>query len=337
MRCFPLSARSRDLRKTYPEDDIEALLGRPKAAWRSEVASEILHHPTAIVLDESEYHGSFKAHLRNTSENAEHLLRECIAFRDELAVCRNEIHSEAECFAFHRAEFSRQSETSSSHILRAEQRCANLEDECRVYQNQRLRDRMELLSLKTVAAFQTRCAEDALRDKAASAQLAAGLDSQCKDVTDKVIQLEAELRCAHADAEKQGESFCQREANLRSSLREMQEARVMTAEEVLALRSSLESQLELARHEEIEAITTHRLSVEVETQNHALNTALQEMQYESEEIKSRHLCCICLDERRCVVLRPCFHFALCSHCAASLVSCPVCRAEIVDRTHVIWS
>lgn len=39
-------------------------------------------------------------------------------------------------------------------------------------------------------------------------------------------------------------------------------------------------------------------------------------------------CCVCMDKLRDVVLHPCRHLCMCSHCARKGNRCPVCLASI---------
>ena len=39
-------------------------------------------------------------------------------------------------------------------------------------------------------------------------------------------------------------------------------------------------------------------------------------------------CCVCLGQERTHALVPCFHFCVCQGCAAHLLHCPLCRAEV---------
>ena len=68
--------------------------------------------------------------------------------------------------------------------------------------------------------------------------------------------------------------------------------------------------------------------------NHDVNKSLEEdikaLTAENEELKSRTLCKVCLDEKIRVLFLPCGHFITCVNCAASVVACPLCRSKIIS-------
>lgn len=54
-----------------------------------------------------------------------------------------------------------------------------------------------------------------------------------------------------------------------------------------------------------------------------------------------NLCVVCEESRRQVVLLPCAHLCLCSHCASehllkTMIECPMCRTKIEDSQPVFW-
>ena len=52
---------------------------------------------------------------------------------------------------------------------------------------------------------------------------------------------------------------------------------------------------------------------------------------------SNKLCVVCLLEPADHVLLPCGHVCVCKACAALLMECPICRANISERKHVYFS
>jgi hypothetical protein len=72
------------------------------------------------------------------------------------------------------------------------------------------------------------------------------------------------------------------------------------------------------------------------------NKRVQEMQFENREMeqasspvtitdsqtdKSEEQCCVCLDNKKCMVFTECGHLCVCHSCSTKLKICPVCRKE----------
>lgn len=66
-------------------------------------------------------------------------------------------------------------------------------------------------------------------------------------------------------------------------------------------------------------------------------TALEEVRRQGEEQGELRRCCICLDAERHVLFLPCRHVCCCRDCAASLESCPIDRARVVQKIDFIMS
>lgn len=48
-----------------------------------------------------------------------------------------------------------------------------------------------------------------------------------------------------------------------------------------------------------------------------------------------HLCVVCMEQDRCVVLLPCSHMVLCAGCAPEVIkktgACPICREPVQEQ------
>ncbi len=51
----------------------------------------------------------------------------------------------------------------------------------------------------------------------------------------------------------------------------------------------------------------------------------------SQSDNDQNTCKICLDNSKEIVFVPCGHYAACEDCSESLIKCPICRADIVDK------
>ena len=54
-----------------------------------------------------------------------------------------------------------------------------------------------------------------------------------------------------------------------------------------------------------------------------------------------HLCVVCDDEKKQIILLPCKHMCLCKTCSVrclfnTIKDCPMCRTEIKDSMEVFW-
>jgi hypothetical protein len=52
-------------------------------------------------------------------------------------------------------------------------------------------------------------------------------------------------------------------------------------------------------------------------------------------IEDTDLCVVCSDSLKDVVFRPCRHLCACTACGALVQQCPMCRADVEDRVHII--
>ena len=52
---------------------------------------------------------------------------------------------------------------------------------------------------------------------------------------------------------------------------------------------------------------------------------------------SHKLCVVCLVEPADHVLLPCGHVCVCKRCAASVTTCPMCRADVSERKRVYFN
>ncbi|KAG8231114.1 hypothetical protein J437_LFUL010439 [Ladona fulva] len=95
-----------------------------------------------------------------------------------------------------------------------------------------------------------------------------------------------------------------------------------------------------ARHEELMRNTENTVKMLMEENDRYQNTeaALQEVarkcEEDSERYKDSHLCIICLTEESQMVFRPCRHLLTCPNCSKSLLHCPLCRQQIVEKLQV---
>ena len=59
----------------------------------------------------------------------------------------------------------------------------------------------------------------------------------------------------------------------------------------------------------------------------AMHASLSEAATRDERASSKALeCVVCMEHKRCVLLRPCRHAVTCATCTLRLTACPVCRA-----------
>ena len=58
------------------------------------------------------------------------------------------------------------------------------------------------------------------------------------------------------------------------------------------------------------------------------NNTVEERQHRQNTSSISNPCALCAAEERRLACLPCGHFAVCSSCATSLRSCPICRREI---------
>lgn len=56
----------------------------------------------------------------------------------------------------------------------------------------------------------------------------------------------------------------------------------------------------------------------------------------NEAVGTDTLCCVCYDKPKSMLLLPCRHLCLCSHCSLldAVRTCPICRSRIQDRIEV---
>jgi hypothetical protein len=50
-----------------------------------------------------------------------------------------------------------------------------------------------------------------------------------------------------------------------------------------------------------------------------------------EALMTQHLCIVCTEQQREMLLLPCLHFALCTSCGEKVSRCPLCRTLVVER------
>lgn len=50
-----------------------------------------------------------------------------------------------------------------------------------------------------------------------------------------------------------------------------------------------------------------------------------------EALLTQHLCIVCTEHQREMLLLPCLHFALCASCGAKVTRCPLCRTYVAER------
>merc|ERR1712194_356827 len=116
-----------------------------------------------------------------------------------------------------------------------------------------------------------------------------------------------------------------------SDVQAKKEATVLAQEisELRAESSQLRRELQRLRGapEELASLPTSVLHTLQQELSHALRNV-------HGELESRTKCCICREEERQVLLRPCQHLALCNACARRVDRCPLCRRRI-DRYEVV--
>lgn len=65
---------------------------------------------------------------------------------------------------------------------------------------------------------------------------------------------------------------------------------------------------------------------------------VKQLQEELERIRENHLCVICQDSNKCIILLPCRHFCLCQACVSQILVrdpiCPICRSPVQKVLHV---
>lgn len=59
---------------------------------------------------------------------------------------------------------------------------------------------------------------------------------------------------------------------------------------------------------------------------------------QSSAIDDEHLCVVCEDAKKSVIILPCKHMCLCANCANfdRIKECPMCRAKVEDSMNVYW-
>ena len=73
-------------------------------------------------------------------------------------------------------------------------------------------------------------------------------------------------------------------------------------------------------------------------QNAALQAKVDELERPAKKQRTDlATCVVCLDAPRAMVLFPCAHACLCAECGGALESCPICRADVVNRAAIILS
>jgi hypothetical protein len=68
----------------------------------------------------------------------------------------------------------------------------------------------------------------------------------------------------------------------------------------------------------------------------------EEVDEVEEDINDKRKCNVCMDALRTYLLKPCNHVCLCSSCLMLVTSkkeklCPICRTEIKEVNHIIFS
>ena len=74
------------------------------------------------------------------------------------------------------------------------------------------------------------------------------------------------------------------------------------------------------------------INADIETRADIL--AVEKMDEYVGDIIKNIQCCICLNQRRSVLLLPCKHVNVCKKCAVDISTCSVCRSEIKERINI---
>jgi hypothetical protein len=59
--------------------------------------------------------------------------------------------------------------------------------------------------------------------------------------------------------------------------------------------------------------------------------------YSDNDGENKFVCCICLENEKTIMLRPCNHICTCSECSDKIEKCPICRTFIENKEHVFIS
>lgn len=51
-------------------------------------------------------------------------------------------------------------------------------------------------------------------------------------------------------------------------------------------------------------------------------------------VSSDDHCCICLHRKKTHAFAPCFHMCTCEQCSLRLISCPICRTQVISRHRI---
>jgi hypothetical protein len=206
-----------------------------------------------------------------------------------------------------------------------EERCRDLELEL---------NEQRLLSsrLQARVSSESARAESAYREKVASDQLVAELDSRLMELMLTTSQFEMERRETQSHASQAEEMYAQHQAAFQSHLWRLRQDNSEIVERFRQVEASSEMHLDFMRQQ---IVDTQAQWIEAEADKHVARTELWAVQSELTEERERSLCCVCLDHPRCVVLQPCWHYALCETCAQFVSCCPICRQNVLQYNRII--
>jgi hypothetical protein len=55
---------------------------------------------------------------------------------------------------------------------------------------------------------------------------------------------------------------------------------------------------------------------------------------QSSSSSDKHVCVVCMDKDKNILLGPCNHLCVCQDCSVPLKKCPMCRGDIEKKTKV---
>merc|ERR1711972_1064038 len=141
----------------------------------------------------------------------------------------------------------------------------------------------------------------------------------------KTAQFEQERRESQSHATKVEETYAQQREAFQSQLWTLHQQNWEIAERSRRVQESLEAQI----------VDVQGQWIEAESEKHAAKSELHAVQAALAEERERSLCCICFERPRCIVLQPCWHYALCDTCAHFVSCCPICRQSVLQHNRII--
>lgn len=269
---------------------------------------------------------------------------------EALARCRAEFRVQQNEITQQQSELLSQQD----QVMRAEASAASSEEQLEAFRSQRLRERLDLLTERAAAASASARSVDVVRKAEQKvARRESGLDLRVELLSRQRAELVEERDAAnartllleHALVERRNE-FEMLHDNMHGLSTECTAAlgEAREAAEALASSEAVWREAAVAQSEEVSASSVrtrarlseaHRRASRAEFLREASQAEVRAVRAELSEAVERHLCCICQEAPREVLLQPCLHFAFCQSCVARVDICPLCRENVQGISRVI--